>query len=309
MASDFPDIRVRVPASTANLGPGFDAFGMALTVYNAFTVQATTGESEVTVTGEGETELSHAADNLFLHAFARGFSEAGESPPAISLHMQNDIPLYRGLGSSASATVGGLVAANHMLEKSLSEEKLLQLACDIEGHPDNVAAALFGGLIVCAAEGGDIPAYARIPVPPNLHAVVCVPDQHLPTELARSVVPQEVSLGDAVFSVGRAALLLTGIMQSNEESIRAGMQDRLHQPYRATIFPAMQPIMDAALAAGACGSALSGAGSSILALTFRNPDAIAAAMLAAAYAHDTPARSLILSCAEHGASVVPLDLG
>lgn len=306
MAIDFPRIRVRVPASTANLGPGFDAFGMALTVYNAFTVQESAGASQVTVAGEGESELAHDADNLFLRAFARGFAETGERPLAIRLHMQNDIPLYRGLGSSASATVGGLVAANHLLGNTLSAERLLQLACEIEGHPDNVAAALFGGLIVCAADGDAMPTYARAPVPPNLHAVVCVPDQHLPTALARSVVPQEVSLGDAVYNVGHAALLLTGIMQANEACIRVGMSDRLHQPYRATIFPAMTPIMEAALAAGACGSALSGAGSSILALTFRNPAAIAAAMADAAIAHDTPARSLVLSCAEEGAFVEPL---
>lgn len=306
MAGDSPRFRVHVPATTANLGPGFDAFGMALTVYNAFTVQAAVGDSQVTVAGEGETELADAADNLFLRAFARAFMEARESPPGISLHMENDIPLYRGLGSSASAAVGGLVAANHLLGNTLSDGQVLQLACDLEGHPDNVAAALFGGLIVCATEGGDMPTYARVPVPENLHAVVCVPDQHLPTELARSVVPIEVSLGDAVYNVGHAALLLTGIMQSDEESIRAGMQDRLHQPHRATIFPAMTPIMHAALGAGACGSALSGAGSSILALSFRNPDEIAAAMVEAAQAHDTPARSLVLSCAEQGVRVEPL---
>ncbi len=305
MASDFPDIRVRVPASTANLGPGFDAFGMALTVYNEFMLRTAESGLHITIAGEGENELAGNEDNLFVRAFTRVFAEVGQTPPAFHLHMKNCIPLYRGLGSSASAAVGGLVAANHLLGNTLSHDRLLQLACDIEGHPDNVAAALFGGLIVCVAEGGDMPAYARVPVPPDLHAVVCVPDQHLPTELARSVVPQEVSLGDAVYNVSHAALLLTGIMRADEECIRAGMSDRLHQPYRATIFPAMTPIMEAALGAGACGSALSGAGSSILALTFRNPDAIADAMVKAAHDHDSPARSLVLSCAEEGACVEP----
>jgi len=306
MASDFPGIRVRVPATTANLGPGFDVFGMALTVYNEFSVRPVVSGLHVAVEGEGEAELARDEGNLFVQSFTRVFAEVSASPPALNLHMQNSIPLFRGLGSSASATVGGLVAANHLLDNALSAERLLHLACEIEGHPDNVAAALFGGLIVCAAGSGDVPAYARVPVPPNLHAVVCIPDQHLPTELARKVVPKEVSLGDAVYNVGHAALLLTGIMNANEECIRVGMSDRLHQPYRATIFPAMTPIMDAALRAGACGSALSGAGSSILALTFRDPDAVAAAMLAAAQSHDTPARSLVLSCAEEGACVEPL---
>ena len=305
MTNGLSGIRVRVPASTANLGPGFDAFGMALTVYNEFKLRTAESALHITIEGEGAKELAGNADNLFVRAFNRVFAETGQSPPAFHLHMKNRIPLYRGLGSSASAAVGGLVAANHLLGNTLSDDRLLQLACEIEGHPDNVAAALFGGLIVCAAEGGDTPAYARVPVPPNLHAVVCVPEQHLPTELARSVVPKEVSLGDAVYNVGHAALLLTGIIQADEQSIRAGMSDRLHQPFRATIFPAMAPIMEAALGAGACGSALSGAGSSILALTFRDPETVAAAMLAAAQAHDTPARSLVLACAEEGACVEP----
>lgn len=306
MASDFPGFRVRVPASSANLGPGFDAFGMALTVYNEFTVQTQNDGLRIAIDGEGDSELPRDKDNLFVQACSRVSEKTGRSLPPLSLHMRNRIPLYRGLGSSASATVGGLVAANHLLGNTLSNDRLLQLACEIEGHPDNVAAALFGGLVVCATEGEDVPTYARVPVPPELHAVVCVPDQHLPTELARSVVPKEVSLGDAVYNVGHAALLLTGIMTADEACIRVGMSDRLHQPYRATIFPAMTPIMDAALQAGACGSALSGAGSSILALTFRSPDRIAAAMVEAAGAHDTPARSLVLSCAEAGAAVAPL---
>ena len=306
MAKDVSDFCVRVPATTANLGPGFDAFGMALTVYNEFTVRPAESGLKITIEGEGVTELPRDEENLFIQAFTCVFEAVDTTPPPINLHMQNSIPLFRGLGSSASATIGGLVAANYVMGNALSSERLLQLACEREGHPDNVAAALFGGLIVCAAEGGVLPTYARVPVPHNLHAVVCVPDQHLPTALARKVVPKEVPLSDAVFNIGRAALLLTGIMQADEDLIRIGMNDRLHQPYRAAIFPAMRPIMDAALAAGACGSALSGAGSSILALTFRDPEAIADAMVATALAHDAPAHSLILSCAEHGAVAGPL---
>ncbi len=306
MSEGFPGFRVRVPATTANLGPGFDAFGMALTIYNDFTVRFSASGLVVAIEGEGAGELARAADNLFVQAFARAFAAAGVAPPTIELLMQNSIPLARGLGSSASAAVGGLVAANRILGNVLSADRLLQLACEIEGHPDNVAAALFGGLIVCAAESGAMPTYARVPVPGQLQAVVCVPDQHLPTALARKVVPQEVALSDAVYNIGHAALLLTGIVNADEECIRVGMNDRLHQPYRAAIFPAMQPIMAAALAAGACGSALSGAGSSILALTFRDPEVIAAAMLATAQAHQTPAQTLTLACAEQGAVATPL---
>ncbi len=301
------ELRVRVPATTANLGPGFDAFGMALTVYNTFTVRPAAAGMAITLAGEGAGELPCGGDNLFVQAFARAYAACGAEPPAIHLHMHNCIPLARGLGSSASAAVGGLVAANHLLAGALDDDGLLRLACEIEGHPDNVAAALLGGLIVCAADAGAAPTYARIPVSQDLRAVVCVPEQHLPTALARKVVPQEVALGDAVFNIGHAALLLTGIMQADPALIRAGMDDRLHQPYRAEIFPAMRPIMAAALSAGACGSALSGAGSSILALTFARPEPVAAAMLAAAQAHGAPARTLILSCAEAGAMVEALE--
>ena len=192
MSEGFSGFRVRVPATTANLGPGFDAFGMALTIYNEFAVRFSASGLVVAIEGEGAGELAPGADNLFVQAFARAFAAAGAAPPAIDLRMQNNIPLARGLGSSASAAVGGLVAANRILGNVLSADRLLQLACEIEGHPDNVAAALFGGLIVCAAESGAMPTYARVPVPGQLQAVVCVPDQHLPTALARKVVPQEV---------------------------------------------------------------------------------------------------------------------
>ena len=307
MNLDARELRVRVPATTANLGPGFDAFGMALTLYNTFTVRPAASGTAVTVAGEGAGELARDRDNLFVRAFALACGACNVELPAIALQMQNCIPLARGLGSSASAAVGGLVAANSMLGCALTEDEVLRLACELEGHPDNVAAALFGGLIVCAANGSAAPTYARVPVPQDLRAVVCVPEQHLLTALARKVVPQEVPLGDAVFNIGRAALLLTGIVQADPALIRAGMDDRLHQPHRAKIFPAMRPIMDAALSAGACGSALSGAGSSILALTFAQPDHVAAAMLAAAEAHGAPARTLILSCAESGATVEPVE--
>ena len=232
MAKDVSDFCVCVPATTANLGPGFDAFGMALTVYNEFTVRPAESGLKITIEGEGVTELPCDEENLFVQAFTSVFEAVDTTPPPIILHMQNSIPLFRGLGSSASATVGGLVAANYVMGNALSSERLLQLACEREGHPDNVAAALFGGLIVCAAEGGVLPTYARVPVPRNLHAVVCVPDQHLPTALARKVVPKEVPLSDAVFNIGRAALLLMGIMQADEDLIRIGMNDRLHQPAR-----------------------------------------------------------------------------
>jgi len=202
--------------------------------------------------------------------------------------------------------VGGLVAGNYVLNNRWSKDELLYLAWRMEGHPDNVAAALFGGLIMCTLGSDERPICTSLPLPENLQVVVCIPDQPLPTELAREVVPKEVTLRDAVYNIGHTALLLAGLLKGDEHLIREGMQDRLHQPYRSAIFRPMNPIMQAALSSGACGSALSGAGSTVLALTFREPEKVAEAMVTAARRSGTDARGLVLGCAQEGAVVTLL---
>ena len=262
-------IRVRVPATTANLGPGFDCLGMALDLWNELRLEAG-GRPGVSVQGHGAAELPDDSSNLVYRAIEHLFNEAHVYMPGLRLHCRNEIPLKRGLGSSAAAIVGGLVAANLLLEqvggRSFMESELLDMAAYLEGHPDNVAAALFGGLQLVAQEDGALLS-AAVPMPRDIRAVLFVPEVTIATEDARAVLPDSVSREDAVYNMGRVALLVNAMATGKLEDLRLATRDRLHQPYRQRLFPAMKVIFKAALSAGALGVFLSGSGSTILALT------------------------------------------
>ncbi|MDE2861622.1 MAG: homoserine kinase [Chloroflexota bacterium] len=257
-------VSVRVPATTANLGPGFDCLGMALDWWNDVHVEVSS-EPRVVALGEGADSLSSSEDNLVYRAAQALFREAGEEPPHLSVTCENRIPLARGLGSSAAALVGGLVAANALCERPLDEPCLLQLAARMEGHADNVAPALLGGCRVVVRNGDSIVADA-VSTPPELKAIVLVPDVPMPTRQARAVLSPDVTREDAVFNLGRVALLVNALAQGRTENLRVAAQDRLHQPARAGIFPAMKYVIRAAESAGALCAFLSGGGSSVLAL-------------------------------------------
>jgi homoserine kinase len=254
---------VRVPATTANLGPGFDCLGLALDLWN--TVRLERGPSGVQVSGEGAESLSRGDDNLVCRAAAALFREIGGAAPDIAVVCHNDIPLARGLGSSAAAVVGGLVAANALCGEPLSRPDLMRLAVEMEGHPDNVAPALLGGCQVSVMDGDDVVTSA-VPLPEGLRAVLFVPEQPMPTAQARALLPLRVSRDDAVFNIGRTALLVSALATGDLDAVRVATQDRLHQPYRSVLFPSMRLIIQAALDAGAAGAFLSGAGSTVLAL-------------------------------------------
>ncbi len=267
-------ITVRVPATTANLGPGFDCLGLALQVWNTVTLE----ESE-----QNEVEwrpcprafrldpvpfdaarLPGPNGNLVFKAIGLYLSRASIQPSPFRLTLTDCIPIGRGLGSSAAAIVGGLVAANAWSGKGLSVEQLLTLATEIEGHPDNVSAALYGGLTISASDGPRI--IARQLAPPRpWRAVIFVPVQRLSTRLARSVLPRRVPRADAIFNVGRTALLVRAFATGDPEVLDFAMHDALHQPYRARLIPWMQELFAAAREAGACGTALSGAGPTLIA--------------------------------------------
>ena len=255
---------VRVPATTANLGPGFDCLGMALDVWN--TVRLETGGTGVTVSGEGDGSLSLGRDNLVYQAAESLFRAIGKPVPRLSLTCENAVPLGRGLGSSSAAAVGGLVAANALCESPLSDDEVLALAVEIEGHPDNVTPALLGGCRIVVADGDEL-VTAPVPLARDLYAVLFVPAQQMPTQQARGLLSSTVSRADAVFNMGRAALLVNALSTGDISLLRTATQDRLHQPARGVLFPAMARIIRAALDAGAAGAFLSGAGSTILALT------------------------------------------
>ena len=273
-------VAVRVPATTANLGPGFDCLGLALDIFNRVSVEPAPALS-IEVSGEGQGDIPTGEDNLVYRGVAGVFHRIAQALPPLLLTCHNEIPLARGLGSSGAAVAGGMVAANLLLGEPLSREELLALGAAIEGHPDNLAPALFGGCQVVVPEGEGF-LHAPVPLPAGLMAVLFIPEAHLATSQARGVLPAQVPHQDAVYNVGRAALLVASLGGGGLSLLSAATGDRLHQPYRERLFPAMVPIMSAAMGVGALGSFLSGAGPTVLALCTGGEGAIGDAMRRAA---------------------------
>ena len=297
-------VRVRVPASSANLGPGFDALGLALALYNEVTVEESEGVS-VSVRGEGAGRLSAGADNVVARGARLAFEAAARPFHGIRIECLNRIPLSRGLGSSAAAWVGGLVGANALLGAPLDRRALLALAAGAEGHPDNVAAAMLGGLAVSCAADGAVTA-VTLTVPPDLRWVVLVPDAESATHEARAVLPESVPRTDAVFNVQRVSLLLAALGAGGLDLLGTAMDDRLHQPYRQRLFPWMERVRSAALGAGALGCVLSGAGPSMLAAARAASDDVGQAMERALRDAGVGGRALTLAVDPAGAQWEPL---
>lgn len=302
-------VEVRAPATTANMGPGYDCLGMALDLWNRLTVTIL-GEGatpSVSVSGEGAGELEADTRNLTYRAMKFLFAEADAPMPPLALHCENTIPLSRGLGSSASAIAGGLVAANTLLDSPFSQSDLLEMAATIEGHPDNVAAAVHGGLQLVVMDDNRLYT-APIRVPPDLQAVLFIPERRIATVDARQVLPGEVSMADAVYNMSRAALLVAGMLSNHPEYLGIATQDRLHQPYRQTIFPPMKVIFAAARDAGALGVFLSGSGSAILAFAQDRAMTVAYEMFDAARLAGVEGRVEVTQPTEQGAHVVSANL-
>jgi homoserine kinase len=228
------------------------------------------GEPVVDITGEGAGELGTGRDNLVYRSMAFLFDDAGEEMPSVCLKCDNTIPLARGMGSSAAAIASGLVAANALCSEDYTTKDLLEMAATIEGHPDNVAPAVMGGMqlvITEQTEEGQRLFTVPVNVPSDLHAVIFVPDVKISTEDARAVLPETVTIADAVHNMARVGLLVASMATNHPEFLTVATQDRLHQPYRHQLFTPMKVIFKAALDAGALGVFLSGSGSTILALT------------------------------------------
>ncbi len=296
-------VSVRVPATSGNCGPGFDAIGLALSLHNQITLQLAPRDS-LSVSGQGQSELSGRVQTIAHQAAHRAFQALKIEVQGVHLTLENQIPLSRGLGSSAAAIVGGLVAASAWAQKNrgaaLSNPQLLDLATEIEGHPDNVAPALLGGLVVSAVrEDGKVSAIrvaaARFP-----RFAVWIPDSQLATHAARGVLPASYSRADAVFNLSRAALLVAALGSGDFEALGEALRDRMHQDYRAPLVPGFAAISGAALESGALGVTLSGAGPSILAWLPEESEA-ARAMEAAARGAGVAGRVLELAVDELGA--------
>jgi homoserine kinase len=297
-------VRVRVPASSANLGPGFDALGLAFALYNDVTLEES-DQLAVSIEGEGAARLETGPGNVVVRAVRMAFDAGGRSFRGARVHCVNRIPLQRGLGSSAAAWVSGLVGGNALLGGPIDLDALLGLAARAEGHPDNVTAALLGGLTVSCSAGERV-AGMTLPVPPEVRWVVLVPEVENATREARTVLPESVSRADAVFNVQHVSLLLASLVAGRPDLLEVAMHDRLHQPYRARLFPWMDRVAAAARAAGALGCVLSGAGPSMLAAVLGAPDPVARAMENALRGAGVPGGALALEVDAAGATCTPI---
>jgi len=273
-------VAVRVPATTANLGPGFDALGMALGLYNEIEVELAGTGLTLVVEGEGGARLqAQGEENLVVRAVRGTLERFGEHPEGLRVRTINRVPLSRGLGSSSAAIIGGVAAAAALAGARLSPEETLDLALPLEGHPDNIAPALLGGLTVATLVDGRVCSLS-LPVPETLQAVAVVPEFHLPTARARKALPSQVPREDAVFNVGRVALLLAAMQTGRTDLLREGVRDRLHQPYRAPLVPGMAEVLAEGEQAGALACFLSGAGPTLLALVEGDGGEVGARMAA-----------------------------
>jgi homoserine kinase len=306
-------ITVLTPATSANLGPGFDSLGLALQLYNRFDVEIGGSDPltpQIEVQGELGAGLSTGPDNLFFRALALLFERRQVALPALKIRMTINIPPGCGLGSSATAVVGGLMAANELLSLqdpslAFSKEDLLAPAVEAESgnHPDNVAPALLGGLVATTVVEGEIRA-VKTRFPEVLKAVIFTPSFPMDTVAGRKLLPSAYPKADVTFNTGRVALLLAALQTGQYEVIGEAMQDRLHQPYRQALFPAMPMIIDAAVTAGAYGASLSGGGSSLIALASSNFHPILQSMQETARSFGIEGRGMILSADQRGARVI-----
>ena len=274
-------VYIVAPASTANLGPGFDCLGLALDLHHRLKVVDEEGQGVVIrAEGEGADVVPLDESNVVYQAIARVFAEAGYQPGRLRLESRNDIPLACGLGSSAAALSAGLAAGQLLSGEQLDREQLIEMGSGAEGHPDNIVPCVLGGFTVAVAGDGGVD-YARLEPPERLQVVLVVPDFPLLTLKARSVLPREVPFQDAVVNLGRVGLLTAAMASGETRLLRTAMEDVLHQPYRMELVPGLEEVRQAALEAGALGAALSGAGPTMMALVEEDGEGVGRAMQAA----------------------------
>lgn len=271
-------VSVKVPATTANIGPGFDCLGMALPIYNTVTIEETvlpgTG-IEINVIAESaaidELSLEHIPldkNSLVYKAVELLYNSIGQTPSELKINIHSNIPVARGLGSSASVIVGALIAANELLGRPADEVALLSIACELEGHPDNITPAIVGGLVISSQEDDGSVLYRKLEWTSDWAITVCVPDFELSTDIARSVLPKEVPMKDAIFNAQRLAMFVQAVNTKDTELMRFALQDRLHQPYRMKLIQGLDKIMDNLKhVESVLGCVISGAGSSILVIS------------------------------------------
>jgi len=249
---------IRVPASSANLGPGYDVLAAAVSLFLDLEVEEA-GEFSF---DPGGLDVSTGRENLVVWAF-----ESLHPADGIAFRLRSEIPLARGLGSSAAAIVAGLFAADHLFELGLSKEEFLERATELEGHPDNVAAAIYGGFVICGTGERGAPSAARFDPPSGLEGIAVIPAEEVSTESAREAIPAEIPLADAVANVSAASRLVLGLQTADLDLVAAGLADRIHQPRRRDLYPRSMELVDGAVKLGALGATISGAGPTVLVWT------------------------------------------
>ena len=296
---------IKVPATSANLGPGFDTLGLALDLWN-ITDWSTDVEADkrirVSVTGEGAGVISEGDDNLIVQAAMKLAEVVGKELPALTLKCVNNIPMSSGLGSSSAAILTGLLGANTLLGNPLTREQILDIAAEMEGHADNVSSALLGGLTLSHMDAGKV-TVRQIPVGMDVHVTVVLPDFRLSTKEARAALPKHFSMKDAVHNISHAALVLEAFRCGDLSLLGEAMIDRLHQPYRLKLIPGAQSAMEAAREAGAAAVALSGAGPSVIAFSSEAESTVGEAMKRAFEEAGLKARIFNLGVSGSGAEI------
>ena len=259
-------IRVRVPATSANLGPGFDSLGIALSIYNEYGFSF----QDEGISFEGFEQEFKNEDNIIFMAMKKVFNKYNFKFKGLKIKIiKQDIPISRGLGSSSSCIVAGLIGAFALMNKELEKEEVFKLAIDIEGHPDNVCPAIFGGLVSTVMANGET-LYNKIEIKNGVKFIALIPNFKLSTEKARAILPSEVSFKDSVYNIGRAALLISCFMNGNYKLLREATKDRLHQQYRSKLIEGFDEVYEKVLNIGAYGCFLSGAGPTIMAIINEN---------------------------------------
>lgn len=295
-------VTVKIPATSANLGPGFDCLGLALSLYHTVTFSVTgTPGLTIAATGEDAHKVPANESNLVWQSARLIFDRFSKYPSGLHIQQENEIPIGSGLGSSSTAVLAGLFGANAILGDPLTRADILQIATDLEGHPDNVAPAIYGGLVLGVKEDGGL-LIEQIDMP-QMDVVLVLPDYNLPTTEARAALPRELSLQDAIFNTSHIALLIRALETANYELLAVAMQDRFHQPHRIPLITGMADAMNAAKEAGAAAVALSGAGPSLIAFTPENHEQIGQAAAAVFQEHGLASRRWILSVDMQGTAV------
>lgn len=312
-------VSVKVPATTANLGPGFDCMGMALPIYNTVTIEETvlpgTG-IEINVIAEDDTSdelsLEHIPmdeNSIIYKAVELLYNSIGQTPSELKITVHTQIPVARGLGSSASVIVGGLIAANELLGRPADEAALLSIATEVEGHPDNVTPAIVGGLVLTSSEDDGSIIYRKLDWPQEWNLTLCVPEYELATDISRSVLPKEVPLQDAVYNAKRLAMFVEAIHTNDSALMKLALKDKLHQPYRMKLVPGLEKIIENLKHEdNVLGCVLSGAGPSILIISEKNNlDKIRSIVRETWADLNVKAEIYTLPVENHGAQIISLD--